>query len=323
MDSTERYLGTLVPPEGFPGLPSDWEVETKEIRSADDRVSLFSVHFYKKNSTQNRVLFVIHGQGEHSGRYLHFPHYLDGEIDHVYSYDLRGHGRSEGLRGHVEENFDQYVDDTASVLEMIYEERMKDGTPPQFHVLGHSMGGLILLRLLFRKTSVPLQSVCISAPLLGLGFEVPWIKRFAARTIGALWGSLQLSSGLKRELLSHDPAVVKAHKKDRLNHDRATPLFFISLLDAMEETLVQAKEKKELGVPALFFHPLHDEIVSPERTQALYDALSLGEKKKVELPGYFHEGFNEGCAVGVDKDYVFKELREWIASHQIQNKKND
>src|SRR5271155_2712257 len=95
----------VIQPAGFPPIPQDWTTRIETYPSYDDQLRLFSaIHQRKTLPTGKkplRVLAIAHGIGEHGGRYLHFPHYLADTVDVVFCPDHRGHGRSEGLRGHV------------------------------------------------------------------------------------------------------------------------------------------------------------------------------------------------------------------------------
>ena len=160
------YQGS-VQPRNFPSLPKDWISEWETFPSSDGTLQLFSVIHHPKEWKGHRALVILHGLGEHGGRYLHAAHYLESVVDAVYCLDHRGHGRSEGLREHVE-RFDAYADDAALAISRLDENLKKRFGQSEIHLLGHSMGGLITLRTLFKYTTLPLHSVSISSPLLGI-----------------------------------------------------------------------------------------------------------------------------------------------------------
>src|SRR6185436_3889565 len=110
--------------------------------------------------------------GEHGGRYPHVPHYLNSVVDGVYCFDHRGHGRSGGIRGHVEK-FDHYIKDAALAITRLEKQLKERFQQIEIHLLGHSMGGLIALLTLFSHTLLPVRSVTISAPLLGIRVPTP------------------------------------------------------------------------------------------------------------------------------------------------------
>jgi alpha-beta hydrolase superfamily lysophospholipase len=109
---TKRIYQGAIQPSGFPPIPKDWISDWETFPSSDEKLKLFSVLHHHKDWVGRRVVAVVHGFGEHGGRYLHFPHYLQSVSDAVYCLDLRGHGRSEGIRGHTD-RFDLFSDDLA------------------------------------------------------------------------------------------------------------------------------------------------------------------------------------------------------------------
>jgi lysophospholipase len=196
-------------------LPADWVSEWETFPSSDGRLQLYSVTHHSKEWTSPRILVIFHGLGEHGGRYLHFPHYLRSEVGAIFCMDHRGHGRSEGLRGHVE-RFDQYCNDVALAIARVEEQIRRRFGRAEVHVLGHSMGGLITLRTLLLHPGLPIASVSVSAPLLGIRARVPLFKKFAGQMLSKVWGSLHMTTELDASLLSHDPGVAQAYLGDRL-----------------------------------------------------------------------------------------------------------
>lgn len=310
----------LLKPEGFPGLPENWVCRTTSSLSSDGKLKLFSYLLHDKelstNSKNKRVLILVHGQGEHGGRYFHFPHYLKDAFSAVALIDLRGHGRSEGLRGHVD-FFDQYTLDVIDFIRMVQSEvRLLWGEGFVFDFLGHSMGGLVALRVLIKEPYLNLKTATVSAPLLALK-SVPKLKEAGARVINFLWGSLQLGNEVNPGGISHDPEVQKAYVSDRLVHSKVTPRFYFSLKEAMASTL-QFAEQGKLSIPLHFIIPLEDPIVDASATVGFAETLDL-EKKRISLyQGYFHESFNEGgdrTHPEINKERVFKDQISWIAQN--------
>ena len=251
----------------------------------------------------HRALIVVHGLGEHGGRYLHLPHYLQGEFDTIYCLDQRGHGRSEGLRGHCDQ-FDQYTHDLAQSIARASEQLKKLHSHCEIQVLGHSFGGLVVLRTHFLNATLPVKSVIASSPLLGIRVEVPLVKRFAGRALSQVWGSLQLSNEVDPKALSHDPEVVKAYQSDRLVHDKATPRFYTEMMAALADTV---KRDSGFPYPLLMLVPLQDKIVDPDSEQAFFKNLRMRDKQIQTYPAFFHESMNE-----LGKEKVFEDIKSWI-----------
>lgn len=322
--SERRIYQGSVQPRNFPPLPKGWVSEWQTFPSSDGALQLYSVthHPEPKKWKGHRTLVILHGLGEHGGRYLHFPHFIQelnpssseslGEalpeplIDAVYCLDHRGHGRSEGLRGHVE-SFDRFTDDVALAVSRLHEDLMKRFGHAEIHVLGHSMGGLILLRTLFLHPTLPFRSATVSAPLLKIKAEVPRIKKAAALVLSHIWGSLHMTSDLDPQKLSHDPDVVEAYITDRLVHKKLTPRFFTELLSAMADTV---KRDSGIELPLQMMVPLQDVIVDPDTSLQFFRALKHRDKVLKTYPSLFHEPFNE-----IGKEQVFADLISWITSH--------
>lgn len=295
-------------PRGFPAKEDGWIVEFESFDSVDRKVQIFS-HLFRpekvKPELAHRALVILHGQGEHSGRYIHWPHYLKDEIGSIYLIDHRGHGQSTGIRGHAD-HFDCYVDDAAAAVRRYHHYLMGKYGKAEIHLVGHSMGGLIALRAALRY-NLPIRSIVASAPMIELGFPVPRAKEFVANLLNKVVPYLPLPSQPLADLVSRDPAVVEHYKADRLNHSFVSPGFYFSYLAVKKDTIRRAKEFR---VPVLFLLPMADQVINPEGTEELYRAVEAPEKKIIRYPGLYHEAFNEP-----EKDKVFADLKAWLEAH--------
>src|SRR6185312_8037232 len=142
----------------------------------------------------------------------------------------------------------------------------------EVHVLGHSFGGLVALRAHFLNSNLPVKSLTVSSPLLGIKVKIPPVKRFLGLALSNLWGSLQMGNEIHPSLLSHDPAVAEAYRQDRLVHDKATPRLFTEMLAAIDDT---AKRDAALAYPLEMLISLQDGIVDAEASQKFYRALKI------------------------------------------------
>jgi lysophospholipase len=292
----------MMMPQGFPPFPLAFEYETEVHESLDGEHSVFFNIFRKRGVVPKRALLIIHGQGEHGGRYQHFAHYLGEEYDLIVAPDLRGHGRSEGIRGHVE-RFDEYIDDALLAWDWIWKHVPADTKVDWF---GHSMGGLVSMRTFLYRNDLQASHLIISSPLIGLKVPVPFVKLAAAKVLSRVWGALQMPTGLDASLVSHDQNVVDTYLKDRLNHSVATPRFFFSMKEAMENLLTS-----DLRLPAstrlLFQVAGEDGIVDAEAAKGFYSQVKHADKKLISYPGLYHEIFNETV-----KENVFEDLKAWL-----------
>lgn len=289
----------------FPKLPKNWTEESLTISP-----SQLHIRLYRSNDlSRGRFLYVIHGQGEQSGRYEHFPHYLNNVVDAIFCIDLPGHGKSQGIRGHIE-NFDHYSEAALTGFFASMDFMKKSASKIEAHWFGHSMGGLITLRTLLKETSLPLKTVTVSAPLLDLALPVPKLKKFFGELVEPILGRIKLSNELNGDLISHDKDVAKSYDTDSLNHGFVTPRFFVNLTKEMP--LVR-ENRGPFAYNLLVLVPLGDQIVSWQAAYHFYENIQMEAGKKKNLtgfPNFFHESFNE-----IGKERAFNALSNWISSY--------
>lgn len=277
-----------------------WTSDSSTFLSFDGKTEIFWVHHRAPAAEdRKRTLLVLHGLGEHGGRYRHLPHHLHKTFDHIVCMDHRGHGRSQGLRGHVE-HFDDYVKDVTQAVALLERDALAGR---ELHLLGHSMGGHIALRTLLKHPELGIQSANICAPLLGIRVRIPWLKKQAGLLLARVWGDLHMSNEIDPRNLSHDLEVVRNYEQDRLVHNRVTPRFFVELNAAMADTLTHVEGYR---VPVQFLVPLEDEIVDPDVTQDYFSRIQVGQKQLKTYPGFFHEALNE-----IGKEKVFQDIATW------------
>ena len=309
MHRESDHLG-IIQPKGFPGLPSDWISSWETFPASSGPEQIFAVHYRRKPEGGPRVLVIVHGLFEHGGRYLHFPHYLEKALDEVLCFDLRGHGRSGGTRGHVA-RFDELTEDVIVVLKRLHADLMSRFGTSEIHLFGHSLGGLIALRVLHKLAEndpeLPIHSATLSAPLIGLRTKVPLLKRSAAFVLSKLWSSVHLLSELDPRNLSHDPEVREVYVSDRLVHQKVTPRFFAELQFAISSTL---KMNSGFKTPIQILVPLKDQVVDSDVVMRYFRDLKSSDKELKTYPNFCHEGFNE-----IGKEKAFEDIREWIEKH--------
>ncbi len=281
----------------FPSLPAHWTEEQHRLEGGT-----FVRTWSNRERLRNprRVLVLVHGQGEQGDRYAHFPQHLDGVTDVIVALDLPGHGLSAGQRGDVAA-WTRYHD---AVDRAIDHARAVAGPEPALHLLGHSMGGLIVLGFLAAPRGRRASKAVISAPLLELGFPPPPIKLLAAQLVGRLLPGLPLANGIDANDLTHDATVNRHYRENPLNHSRITPRWF----EAMRDEAARVRALEHLDTPSLWIVPLADRIVSAPAALQLAGRLSSRSDVQVEaLPGFFHESFNE-----TGKDRVFGRLARYL-----------
>lgn len=248
------------------------------------------------------VVVISHGLGEHSGRYEHVADFLNQRGMIVYAIDHRGHGKSAGIRGHVE-NFSQYTEDLGLLISEL--QMQHEGLP--FHLLGHSMGGLIATGYALRYETV-IASLVLSSPAYGVIGLANKISLRLAPLLVLLAPTMSLSNGLDAKAVSRDPSVVESYQADPLVHDRVTPTWARAFY--AEQRFV-AREIARLAVPTLMLVAGADSLADPDKALALFERIT-GEDKDLQVyPQSFHEIFNEP-----EQDEALEMTQGWFETAQ-------
>ncbi|NIS03422.1 MAG: alpha/beta hydrolase [Gemmatimonadetes bacterium] len=251
--------------------------------------------------TARAAIIVCHGLGEHSGRYEDLAQDFARAGLNTYALDHRGHGRSDGRKGHVR-RFVRYIHDLEKFRRRVFGAV---GTELPLIFLGHSLGGLILIRYLQEYPAVPARGAVLSAPLLGLATEAPQWKARLARFLYYTIPALPMSTGLNPEYLSHDAQVVEAYKRDPLVHDRITPRLYGEIEKEIELAFGKVSQ---LRLPVLMLVPSADRLVRPDLMQRLAADLKKTSRLQVRtLAGLYHEVLNE-----TTRSRVVADVLGWI-----------
>ncbi|MFW2381501.1 MAG: lysophospholipase [Acidimicrobiales bacterium] len=237
------------------------------------------------------AVLVVHGIGEHSGRYVHLGDHLASRGYDVLAYDQVGYGQSEGRRAFVN-SFDEFLDDVQALLA----ERRETGLPVV--LLGHSLGGLVAATYLESARPQPDLAV-LSAPALGA--EVPTWQRVLAPIIGRVAPKVFIPSKIDGAVLSHDPQVQSDYENDPLGVQGATAGLGRELFATMETTSAAIAK---IQLPTYVLHGSADELV-PEKFMKPLAALPNVTYRSWE--GLRHECFNE-----YEKLDVMNELADWL-----------
>jgi len=244
------------------------------------------------------VLLVVHGLGEHSGRYLNVVNHFVPLGYAVYALDHIGHGKSEGIREYVE-RFEDYTD----TLTLLYNQVQGWQPGKPIFLLGHSMGGLIACYYLLEHPD-DFKGAVISAPVIKIGANISP----ATIRMGKILARLAPKAGvlaLDASLISRDPAVVNAYVNDPLVfHAKTTARLSAELLKAM---LRVSADLHKITVPFIAVQGSEDKLVDPAGAQMLYDKAGSTDKTLRIYPGFFHEVFNEPGRLE-----VLKEVETWL-----------
>ena len=251
------------------------------------------------------TVLIVHGLGEHSGRYGHVVALLHELGFDVVTYDHRGHGQSPGRKGAIPKAT-TLLEDLASVIDTIQVRPLI--------LLAHSMGGAVAARFVaegyqqhgdkpaawHRKVDFLILSSPAFASRLTMADK---IKLAIMRVIAP---GLTVANGLDPNKVSHDAEVVRQYKEDPLNHDRVTPRLVDFILGAGK---VVRQRADKWSVPTLLMFAGADELVDPKGSRAFVFAAPRYVVKAQEFPGLYHEIFNEAEPA---RSEVLGVLRDWL-----------
>lgn len=242
------------------------------------------------------AVIMIHGLGEHIGRYDHWAELFHRQGIEFIGADLPGHGNSEGKRGHIK--------DYGLLFEMIDSLILlfrKDNPGVPVFLYGHSLGGGIVLNYLL-NSDPDIRGAVVTSPWLRLSFQPEKSKLKLAGILRNIVPKMTMANGLIIESISRDTQVVEAYRNDPLIHDRIS----ISLIDAAFRAAAESLENAgKLKIPVLLLHGSDDQICSPEGSLGFASKTGMAELKIWE--GGFHELHND-----LIKTEVFDCIARWI-----------
>ncbi len=261
---------------------------------------------YRQHPVENERagILIVHGLGEHSGRYARLTENLTSAGFSVFSYDHRGHGQSQGKHGHIA-NFQEYIDDLTMMLDM--SRKTLSGRAP-FFVLGHSMGGLIALNFA-QHNNEKIDGLIISCPGLAPAVKPPGAKVAAARLLSVILPSFSFDNELDVQFLSHDQKVVDAYVADPLVHRRITARWGIEFMKTAEQTLHDAPL---LQVPVLMQVAGDDRLTNPETSRTFFKNAASEDKTLRFYDEMYHEIYNEK---EIYRKQVIADLEGWLDDH--------
>jgi alpha-beta hydrolase superfamily lysophospholipase len=246
------------------------------------------------------AVLVVHGLGEHSGRYAALAAWLNRQGYAVRGYDQRGHGRSPGRRGALPYG-ETLLDDLAAV----YADYANELPAPPV-LLGHSMGALVALRCALDGRIRPSRLV-LSSPALR-SWASPFLRRLAA-VLARCAPSLPLRNGLPLGGLSHDPAAIEGYASDPLRHGRITPRLADFIFRAGAACIADAPR---LAVPTLLLVAGADRLVDPAGSRAFAAAAPARRLDHCVFESLYHELFNEAEPA---RSEVLAVLGAWLERH--------
>jgi len=246
------------------------------------------------------VVILVHGIGEHSGRYENLLKSFAEKKISVFAIDHRGHGKSDGKRGHID-SFMDYVYDLKLFLEFIKEENK--GLPVILY--GHSMGGVIAAKYAMTYPD-DLSVLVLSSPAFSTVKKAPAWMMSVASFFSSRISSLTFPNGLSVPDISHDQDTIAAYENDPLVHNKITARWIIEFMRAGQECLNNAGSIKK---PLLVFHGKEDHIADINGSEKFYNSASSVVKKLFVYDKLFHETINETPS---EREKVLNDVTGWI-----------
>ncbi|MBE7439976.1 MAG: alpha/beta hydrolase [Spirochaetales bacterium] len=275
---------------------------TGTFRSSHDGFEIFR-QTWLPDGPIHRVIVIQHGFGEHSGRYGNILQTFGETGTALYALDSRGHGRTGGKRGHVEQ-FQMYVDDLADLISLARKESGKE----KVILLGHSLGGVIALQYAIQATHQEiLQALVVSSPGLMIQMDLAkTVKKAMGAVLARFFPDTTVDANLDLKFLSHDAAVIDAYKADPLVHGKVSFQMATNLFNIGK---VIYEKIGVLKIPVYIFHGVADGIVSSRGSELLFEKLTTPDRTLKLYPDLFHETMNEASPA---KEQVLSDLKIWV-----------
>ena len=272
---------------------------TLQVHAADGTALHVTDYLLAPDELRGSIV-LMHGLGEHSGRYRHVAQFFNDCGLSVRCYDHRGHGHSKGKRGDV-----IYGDPMIQDAQIVVESFAAHFNHPPL-LFGHSMGGLFAARIALAGLT-PLRGLILSSPALAINMSTMELRLL--KLLHRLAPYLPVPNGLATKYLSHDPNVVAAYKADPLVHSKITARLLRSMLSAMDYCQAHAPE---LTVPTLMVVAGDDHLVDAEGSKRFFARLQAGLAQLHIYDNFYHEIFNE-----VSAQQPFDDVRAWLIAQNI------
>ena len=229
-----------------------------------------------------RNLVIVHGAGQHGGRFRQLGQLAVASGWTVVACDLRGHGRSGGVPTHLDD-FDQYLSDVDVVVNALRVDLSSTA------LFGHSLGGLVAVRYVqTRRPDVP--ALVLSSPLLALKLSVSQVKLAAGKLCALIAPRTRFRTSVREEHLTTNDTALERRRSDPLTHRSVTAGWYFQVLDAVCEAW---NDTHLLTQPLLMMQGDADQIVDPEAPYRWLPRVPSQDKTLQVLPEALHELLHE------------------------------
>jgi alpha-beta hydrolase superfamily lysophospholipase len=259
------------------------EKSKEYIWKTSNGLKLHGFSLSPSNSSPRAVIMILHGLGEHLGRYAEWIDYFSENNFAVTGIDLRGHGRSEGKRGYVKQ-YEDLIQDLVTLIKNT--DRLYKGIPKILY--GHSLGGNLAIYYKIRQNHY-LSGLIAASPWIRLAFPPSRIKILAGKIIKSLIPKITFSSTISPEHLTHNKEKIKSIYDDPLGHDSISPNLFLGAKQAGKYIL---HNRHKINVPFLLMHGNKDKIASSHASRKFVRHTGNHTELKI-WKGCYHELHNE------------------------------
>lgn len=276
------------------------------LKSSIDGIDLV-LHRWVPDGVVKHVLVIHHGFGDHGLRYQGVIEALNRGDTAFYALDARGHGHSQGKRGHARQ-FDDFVTDLHTAVQWA----QKEFPAATVALFGHSMGGAIVLNYCLRESfQRDIKFLLVSAPALRVKMTVSiLIKKLIGESLAKYFPAYVVKAGLDPSRLSHDARIVRAYQEDALVHGDISLALGAALFAIGDQIISQAKK---ITIPVYLFHGTSDQICLPVGSEELFHQLASEDKQLRFYPKLRHETFNESEE---GRRQVLSDLANWVGKHR-------
>jgi len=257
---------------------------------------------WKPEKESHKTILFIHGLGEHSGRYTRWAHLFVEKGYNFISFDLRGHGKSGGKRGHIKS-----INAVLKDIDFLFSKAKRLIPDSKFILYGQGMGGNLVANHVI-KNNYPLKAVIITSPWLKLFNEPPYAFYNIVFFLQKIFPKLTISSGLNADQLTHDTEIVREYLRDPLVHNRISLRLFKEI---HESGIYASRNIYKINPPLLIMHGSEDTITSISTSKNFV----MNTSRKIHFKpweGLYHELHNE-----FNYQEVFDYIIHWLRSHKL------
>ncbi len=261
--------------------------------------------FYQSwtSSKARATLVLTHGIAEHSEAYHEAALDLVPRGWDIYALDLRGHGRSDGRRGYIDD-FGRFSRDLDKFVRYLRSGPLKGSKIPLV-MFGHSMGGLITLRYLVEQgEAAPAIAAVLSSPALGISMPIPPLKEFAAAALMKFLPQVTLPNDIPYDKLTHVEERWKKYPVDVLRHDKISPAMYFGMLESFLKVNEGASRIK---IPTLVITAGEEFIVSRPAVEAFFPKIGAEKKKLIIYEKSYHEILND-----IERDRAIEDIDAFL-----------